>query len=105
MCCRSQAARDGVTLEAVPVERLGPAHRVLCDLCANSIPDLHRSCAACGWDLCLVCCREAPPARCPNAACGSPAAPELKRFMKQQDLADLRAVAKVRARRQAWSWR
>lgn len=37
--------------------------RHLCDRCATSIPDLHRTCAACdrnadGYDLCLHCCAQ-----------------------------------------------
>ena len=37
--------------------------RHLCDRCATSIPDMHRTCAVCdrrgdGYDLCLHCCAE-----------------------------------------------
>eukprot|EP00250_Pteridium_aquilinum_P020722 c24917_g2_i1 orf=585-3221(+) len=32
--------------------------RLYCDNCNTSIVDLYRSCLACGYDLCLTCCRE-----------------------------------------------
>lgn len=53
-----QAGREGRRLEDVPVNALDASDRVLCDLCANAIPDLHRSCAACDADICVACCRE-----------------------------------------------
>ncbi|GAB2223787.1 hypothetical protein Droror1_Dr00004527 [Drosera rotundifolia] len=32
--------------------------RVYCDSCRTSIVDFHRSCPQCGYDLCIICCRE-----------------------------------------------
>jgi hypothetical protein len=44
--------------------------RHLCDRCAGSIDDLHRTCSRCEADLCVHCCREAAAAgRVRSAPC------------------------------------
>lgn len=53
-----QAAADGMALEEVPVSLLQPQDRPLCNGCANYIPDLHRHCPTCEWELCQVCCTQ-----------------------------------------------
>lgn len=60
------------------VRRVDPKDfRHLCDRCAGSIDDVHRTCA-CGADLCLHCCRgaagdggEVLPSLPPTNACPS----------------------------------
>lgn len=102
-----QAAAAGTKLEALPVEtpsHNSEPHRVLCDRCATSIPDLHCSCAECGWDLCVACCADArsaaradgrAPGACLNGECAattSDGSLQLKRFMGNKDLALLREL-------------
>lgn len=53
-----QVALDGLKLEQVPVHKLGEGERSLCNLCATSIPDVHRYCSGCQWELCVSCCAQ-----------------------------------------------
>jgi hypothetical protein len=40
------------------VQELEEEQKVLCNLCATCIVDLHRTCTTCHWDICLTCCAE-----------------------------------------------
>ena len=53
-----QATRLGFRrLEDVPCSSMGN-ERAVCDQCTASLPNLHVSCAACGWDVCVRCLRK-----------------------------------------------
>ncbi|XP_074332846.1 lysine-specific demethylase JMJ29-like isoform X2 [Apium graveolens] len=38
--------------------KCGMDERIYCDNCKTSIADFHRSCSSCGYDFCLICCKE-----------------------------------------------
>eukprot|EP00803_Ostreobium_quekettii_P008080 evm.model.scf_194.8 EVM.evm.TU.scf_194.8 scf_194:78016-96915(+) len=55
-----EAAEDGDVPERVKGLKLEAeaALRLNCNICSTSIPDFHRTCSVCGYDLCIQCCRE-----------------------------------------------
>ncbi|XP_021735439.1 lysine-specific demethylase JMJ25-like isoform X2 [Chenopodium quinoa] len=55
-----EAKIQGVSISEVmvPAASVAKNERVYCDNCKTSIADFLRSCPACGYDLCLTCCRE-----------------------------------------------
>ncbi|KAM3285596.1 lysine-specific demethylase JMJ25 [Capsicum chacoense] len=55
-----EATSKGLSLTQVKISKadVHKDERVYCNNCSTSIVDLHRSCTACFYDLCLTCCQE-----------------------------------------------
>lgn len=114
-CCtcdpsRPQAAAEGLALEAVPRLPLAAGERVICNVCAATVANLHARCGACDWDVCAACCADARATAggscsgggggglaCPNRGgpCGGAGRLRLARILGDGVLQDLRGIVAV----------